>query len=561
MRLNPTDVFGYPRRRWLIAGVATWILMAGCAAAAPKGFSFGTTVVLKDEGLKFKAFNGAKAQILPPPTVHHYTGSDGQQSERYAPRELWYASQYRGRWINPAGQALTLAVIGQSLPKGFSEQHIIRQAYDEALALAPDPISNSAALPAWLSDFSGAAVKGEPRTLPDSIQLKHVLAIEFEGRNPARRGYVFSLKSSIGRVDPERRFFALFEWQDALPPADAIRVIERDFLPSVESLGGPAPTPAAASPRMQNKAVAGKVERSAEFLQSREKAINSIKGMKGWWFVETANYVLVSDLPVSQRQFVRQLQSDLEYLHAAYTQILPPRVAIEAVSVVRIFNKADAYDQYVGPEHSWTSGSWLPDKKELVIKPAAWGDMSKQQEAVAETVYHEAFHQYIFYAFDKIHASAWYNEGQAAFFEGAQIAKKGFEAGEVEHYRQVVDALITKKRVELQNLFVMSYDGFYTKGGEEGRREHYALAWGLIYYLRKGAPLEKNHAYDRLLDDYADSLFQTRNPEEATRKMLATVDMAQFTAAFNDFWKSETRRLAARRNAIFKNVAVDLPQE
>lgn len=535
--------------------------MAGFAAAAPKEFSFGTTVGLKGEGLKFKVFNGAKAQILPPPTVHHYTDGNGQQSERYAPRELWYASQYRGRWINPAGQALTLAVIGQSLPKDFPEQYVVREAYDTALALAPDPASNNEVLQAWLSDFSGAAVKGKPRVLPDSIWLQKVLAIEFEGRDPARMGYLFSLKPNPARVAPARRFFALFEWKDDLPPADAIRAMERDFLPSVESLGGPAPEPVAASTRMQNKTVADKVERSAEFLQSREKAINSIKGLKGWWFVETANYVLVSDLPMSQKQFVRQLQSDLECLHAAYMQILPPRVAIEAVSVVRIFNKAEAYNQYVGPDHSWSAGIWMPDRKELVIKPAAWGDVNERQEMVAGSVYHESFHQYLFYAFDKIHVPAWYNEGHAEFFEGAQITKKRFDVGEREDYRQVIEALIAKKKVDLRNMLVMNYDDFYTQGGEQGRREHYALAWALVYYLRKGAPLEKSHAYDQLLDNYADSLFQTRNPEEAIRKMLESLDMTQFTAAFNDFWKSEPRRLAARRNAIFKNVATSLPQE
>lgn len=539
--------------------MTVWVLMVGFAAAASKEFFFGTTIILKNEGLKLKMLNNAKAQILPPPTVYHYTDGNSQQSERYAPRELWYASQYCGRWINRAGQALTLAVIGQSLPKIFSEQHVVHEAYDTALALAPDPTSNNEALLTWLIDFSGTAVKGQLRALPDSIRLQKVLAVEFEGRNPAQVGYLFSLKPNITHATPGRLFFALFEWNDTLPSADAIRAIEHDFLPSLETLAGPATEPSAVSTRMQNKAMADKVERSAEFLQSRENAINSIKGMKGWWFVETANYVLVSDLPVSEKQFIKQLQSDLEYLHAAYAQIIPPRVAVEAVSVVRIFNKAEAYNQYIGPEHSWSAGFWLPDKKELLIKSAAWGDMNKRQKTMANIVYHEAFHQYLFDAFDKIDVPVWYNEGYAAFFEGTQITKNGFDVGEMEGYRQVVENLIANKKVDLRNLFVMSHDDFYTQGGEQGRREHYALAWGLIYYLRKGAPLEKNHAYDRLLDNYADSLFQTRNPEEATRAMLETVDMTQLTAAFNDFWKSETRRMAARRNKIFKNIAVDLP--
>ena len=547
--------------RWSFIHLMAWLAMAGFAMAAPKELSFGTPVGLKEEGLKFKVPNGAKAQILPPPTVYHATDGNGQSSERYAPRELWYASQYCGRWINPAGQALTLAVVRQSLPKDFAEPYVAREVYDTALAQAPDPVSHTEALPTWLSNFSGAPIKGKPRTLPDSIRLENVLAVEFEGRDPARMGYLFSLKSNILGAAPARRFFALFEWKDDLPATDAMRAIEHNFLPSVEAFGGPLPEPVAASTSMQNKSVAGKVEQSAEFLQSREKAINSIKGLKGWWFVETANYVLVADLPMSQKQFIRQLQSDLEYLHAAYMQILPPRVAIEAVSVVRIFNKAEAYNQYVGPAHSWSEGLWLPNKTELVIKSMDWGDANRRQQAMAGIVYHEAFHQYLFYAFDKINVPVWYNEGHATFFEGAQITKKGFDVGEMEGYRQVIETLIAKKKVDLRSLLVMNDDDFYTHGGEQGRREHYALAWGLIYYLRKGAPLEKNQAYARLLDNYADSLFQTRNPEEAIRTMLESLDMTQFTAAFTDFWKSEPRRMVARRNAIFKNIATSLPQE
>lgn len=553
-RPKPPPVFAGRRAGRLRAGITALMLMAGLAAAAPKEFSFGTTVAMKDEGLQFKVFTAAKAKILPPPTVYHYASSAGQQLELYAPRELWYGAQYRGRWVNPAGQALTLAVIDQSLPKYFPGRYVARKDYDAALATAPDPNSNIDVLLEWCRDFAGLAVKGKPRTLSDSLRLQKVLAIEFEGRNPAPVGYVFSLKPGLARADRERRFFALFEWKDDLPPADAIRMIERDFLPAVEPLGGPAPPKTSLAPtRMQNKAMAGKVERSAEFLQSRERALNSIKGMKGWWFAETPNYVLVSDLPAAQRQFVRQLQSDLEYARKAYTQILPPRVAIEAVSVVRIFDKAEAYEQYVGPEHRWSSGIWMPDKKELVIKPAIWGDINQRQEIIAGTVYHEAFHQYLFYAFDKIRVSPWYNEGQAGFCEGLQITKKGFEVAEVERYRRIIADLSAKKKINLRNLFMLAHADFYTQGGEEGRKEHYALAWGLIYYLRAGAPLEKKCAYRQLLDKYADALFQTRDPEGATRQMLEDVDLAEFSAAFVDFWKSESRRMAARKNLIFKN--------
>ncbi len=83
----------------------------------------------------------------------------------------------------------------------------------------------------------------------------------------------------------------------------------------------------------------------------------------------------------------------------------------------------------------------------------------------------------------------------------------------------------------------MNYADFYAGGGSSsGRSLHYALAWGLAYYLQKGAPQERNTPFKELLVDYAASLAASRDYEEANALTFADVDIAVFQTNFREFW-------------------------
>ena len=79
------------------------------------------------------------------------------------------------------------------------------------------------------------------------------------------------------------------------------------------------------------------------------------------------------------------------------------------------------------------------------------------------------------------------------------------------------------------------------------RRWNYTLAWGLVYYLRKGAPVAKPPKYAHILDTYAEALWESQDPEQATETAFEGVDMDAYREELTRFWKSTSRRGAARR--------------
>jgi hypothetical protein len=103
----------------------------------------------------------------------------------------------------------------------------------------------------------------------------------------------------------------------------------------------------------------------------------------------------------------------------------------------------------------------------------------------------------------------------------------------------------------LPRLLGLSYQDFYDPDDEK-RADNYALAWGLVYYLRKYAPEDPMRGYGTILDRYVDLLWETRDPKAATEQAFEGVDMAEFREDFCEFWDSSNRRGKAKRNRLFE---------
>ncbi len=516
-----------------------------------RGVTFAPAAQIPSEGLVFRVMRGAEPVGLPQPTVYHYRMADGSSLERFYPRDLWYPSVYLGRWEDASGMALVMGVLGP-LPPPFPRDHASRDEYAAAvMESGSHPPETVEELKAWLEMFAGVATRDEPRSFRPGPRLDTILAIDFAHADRRRLGYVFRFTANIHGVDPDQWYVALFE----LPmgsDADAVaRSIEQDFVGSLGTMAKLEDRSARAAVQFQHAALASVPgDRSPAFLESRERAIHSIRGLPGWWFVETPNYVLVSDLRGGRRSFVQQLQEDLEAVRAIYEQMVPPRKAIDAVSLVRVFGDADEYVRYVGDEHRATGGVWMPSKRELIIRPFEWGSELERRARMASIVYHEAFHQYIFYAFDLIRTSPWYNEGHAVFFEGADLRRSELRVDEVPQYVSVMESLAAAGTLPVPRLLMLDYDEFYDRrrGDMAARRANYAMAWGLVYYLRKGAPIEADNRYEEIIGRYEEALWKTRDEVAATRQAFEGVDMRAFSESFTDFWLSERRRHRARRN-------------
>jgi hypothetical protein len=249
---------------------------------------------------------------------------------------------------------------------------------------------------------------------------------------------------------------------------------------------------------------------------------------------------------------IKQIQRDIERLRDVFAKLIPPTREFTDVSVVRAFATPAEYEAYVPAELKWTSGVWMPNKRELVIRPLS-GDTSRdRKEKVLRTVYHEAFHQYLHYAFDRNESSAWYNEGTAVFFQNAELGSSSLVTIlEDRQKASRLKKLANKNQLDVEGMLRMSYREFYD-GNEETRLHNYSLAWGLIYYLRKAAIVERHSNYAGILDSYADAMRKTENAREATTIAFEGILMDSFRKDFTSFWTSSRRRSAAARNKIMR---------
>jgi hypothetical protein len=536
------------------AGLLAAAVLAGVPEARAQGrggrrVAFRTAATVAEVGLQLQVFQGAQAVGLPTPQLHTYRDTAGRIREMQDPRDFWMADQFRGRWEDPQGNRLTLLTPVGRLPNAWPRAHVLREEYTQATA-GMRPPENAEEWTAWAEQIAGAQLTEPPRELQAPPRLAAARLFVFQGDAPVRRGVAFTVRPNAFGVDSDRWFFALIECAGGVDAAMLDRELTKSFLTGIAPAarpGGPprAPTsrhPAATPPAATNATPAAALE------ASRQRAINSIRGMKKWWYLETPHYVIVSDLPGSQAPLVRRIQADLEPLRATFEAFVPPVAPIEAVSVLRIFNEEADYVRYVDAGMAWSGGAWVPGRGELIVRPQSGGSLRDQRAWIVETVYHEAFHQYLHYALRGRTPGVWFNEGHATFFEGAEPGAGGVTFDEVKRYAEVFDTLVREQRLALGGLFAMSYPQFYAGGGsDQQRRENYARAWGLTYFLRKYAPAAPDHPFAGMADRYHQAFVKSGDAAGALAGAMGGHTPEELEQAITEFWKSSAARRTARQ--------------
>lgn len=522
---------------------------------------FSRIVDLPSSNLRLPVLAGTSETPLPAPKVLTYLIQEGAESTKvdcYIPRELWTLDQIAGQWTDEFGSKLTLAVMKCPKLPPFAKEHIPKPAFNIAYAAGTNSVAgrewNEAMLRDWVSEFTAAQL--QPSTPPDHPSNLKDLVFYKDEQRPNLLAFAFRLsRQAAGQTKAfDGWYFLSVDLNRQIPADKARETAMATLLPKITtcgSTGASDPTAIGPSGKFQNEKALHTGRHTPEFIASREQVANSIKNMRDWWYAETDNYIFLSDLKTKNRTMVRQLQTDIECLRDAYEQFMPPRVDINAVSVIRIFDERKDYEAYVPKQFSWSAGMWLGEKRELVIMATDWANRREAQQTTVRTVYHEAFHQYIFYAYDMVEPAVWFNEGMAQFYENAAISEQRLRVEENKSSATKLEAVISGGKFDLGALTGMSYKEFY--GGDEKNREtNYALAWGLTYYLLKGAPLETPAKYSRILQEYTDTLWTTKDAAKATQKAFEKVNMDELQKDFMKFWKSQSKRSAARRNDIFK---------
>ena len=203
----------------------------------------------------------------------------------------------------------------------------------------------------------------------------------------------------------------------------------------------------------------------------------------------------------------------------------PPAKPITAVSIVRVCGTRTEYHAVRRPAAA-PRATGTATTEELVFYDAS--PAKKADDDTLAVLYHEAFHQYIFYSVGEVAPHSWFNEGHGDYYAGAKYESGKFKIGPF-HWRvghgeerdRRGPALASREDgredrrpegVEWGN------DGLHAARVPRARSSQgeyysypgvsYAQGWSLIYFLREVVPKNKkwNAKWGKILDTYFDVL-------------------------------------------------------
>ena len=503
-----------------------------CAvASAHASVSFAPVKNYPNLGFMLPNLARAKSEPLAMPQAHAYLlvgGEELAREDRFLPHELWYNSQCCARWHDPDGNRLIIGRATHRLPS-FTEEHISRRRFgieqdDDANLVDPQ---NRSHVNEWVATFVDAPVY-EPETLKlNGVALDEVLF--YPCAKPALLVYAFHPR----RIGNTKNFdwFCVTLQAPAETNAEALRKqFEELFLGQIAL---PPRTSRDEGVAAEEVSTLRKGEKAPDqpYHPVRVEARKSVENYDDWWFAETEGYIILSDVHTEVgKSVIRDLKDTLPALRQAFLALVPPLTRESDIALLRLFQTRDDYVRYVGADQAWSSGMWMPGRRELVLFQQA------NKDDMLKIIRHEAFHQYLSHATCMLGAAPWLNEGHACLFENAEVTKKGKVTIPEDEERcalllENIEAAVTL----LPGLLNASYAEFYD-GTTAARRLKYAVAWGLAYYFQKGAPLERNTPFKNILPAYAAALVQTHDTGQATLQAFADVDMTIFQQNFREFW-------------------------
>ncbi len=549
--------------RWRFRGFATAVFVALLAAASASSRAAervrpGALVTLPVTGVSVRTLDGMELRPSQAPSSQQfrYKKSTGKTGEilGFDPRALWRRDQSAGRFVGDLGTMrvfeLKYAPLDNIKTIHPAHPHVRKEDYakarQELKSYRPEAIRG------WVEYLTGRQVQSQTSKARGLYASRSYVRCTMKSAEPNEVPvYLVQVRKN------PRQIIAI--WVE-LAPGREYSNVQSSMFKLVEDVR-PASRVAArrnddADRRMQSRRIDAPGPDSQTLNQTRQEIVENIRNLPDWWFVETSNYVIASDLPSRRRRFVRDIQEGLHALRTAYEQLVPPRREIEEVSVVRVFAQRRTFTDYLGENalKEWALGMWMPGRRELVISPFDEADDKRDRESMLRTVFHEGFHQYVHYALDSIPIPIWINEGHAAFFEGADIGFRGKNVGiaEVESRTRVLENILDERDarpVGLARLMTMSTAEFYQP---EGRLERYSLAWGLVYFLRKAADQYPDQPYDKVCDAVFETCAETGGDwRAASRKAISMLDMDQLEEDFQDFWTDRTNRKRAERRELF----------
>jgi len=490
----------------------------------------GLEETISSEGIRIKLFKDAVAKPIPAIENKKIQNNKGEKFDVYEPAELWHHDQYVGSWGSNQDM-ITILKMTLPPPTGINSVFqglVFKEDYEKWKSEAK-PDWNDALVAGWIKQLANGKLKdAKGEAVQKDMPRKNKITRYYSGdasEDSSRQIYTAECSDR-----PNDRYVIIYELGRNADIEKGSKVV----LQSLQSLAFfPPKKTDDKDKQMTTRKTVKKKDYSDEYVQSKEKVIQNIRNLKDWWYLETESFIIVSNL--KNKKTINDLQSNLEKSRSAFMKFYPLKAPLKAVSVCKVFESRDEYLSYIPPEMKWSAGIWMSDKKELAISPMNWGSQSDNRKVMIDIAFHEGFHQYIFYASNENHPAVWFNEGNACFFEGID-----FKSGDKVKIDLTNRADVMKKlggNFNIENFIHLDYKQFYS----EGKETNYPLAWGLMFFLQKGAPVMKEkNKYSDIPAKYYDALIELKDGDKATDKAWEGVDLKKFNSDFSDFWKSDT---------------------
>jgi len=522
-------------KKLILFTVSAFIFISLLGASGGKKkfwFQAGNEESISSEGIKIKVMRNAKAIPITPITTYPLSYSDSKGTKKidaFSPFELWMHEQYIAKW---EGENCTMLLcrINKRPPSGMKlilGKFVLRETYDKWNEKEESNKFGDDDVVPWLEFFLSSKVNTSPETVKSSPSIKILKYKLEENSKEYKEVYVV-----CDPKKPDNRYAVLYQldrYMDIKKSSSAI-------LQSISSISFSS-FKETDNKQLTTKNSRKKKEWTDEYIASRENVISNIKNLKDWWFLETENYIIVSNL--KSKKLIGDIEKNIEQCRKVFQSFYPIKKPLKEVSVLKVFKDRDEYLAYLGRNSDllWSIGFWASHKKELAVSPI---DNLKGQDLnkmVLFVLYHEGFHQYMYYASDKSQISMWFDEGNATFFEGIKFKGKDNFEMEITKRCQEMDRLVQRNRLNIPALLHMDREEFYS---EKGRSDNYTLSWGIMYFLYKGAPILKNkNNYSEIPMKYYDALLATGNPKKATETAWEGVDMSKFKEDFLSFWNND----------------------
>ncbi|MCB9885418.1 MAG: hypothetical protein H6838_07990 [Planctomycetes bacterium] len=249
-------------------------------------------------------------------------------------------------------------------------------------------------------------------------------------------------------------------------------------------------------------------------VELRKKA--RVEMARGWKAYDTPNYLIVHHS--KNDGLIKRIGRDIEAMRSLYMELFPPTKPVDAVSIVRVCRTKEEYAQYGGPPGS--GGYWHPGNEELVFydysytmktldddERKAMGKRKLTDDDSLLVLYHEAFHQYIFYAVGEFAPHDWFNEGYGDYFSGTDIGKSSGKVQGIDPSPWRIH--LAKDMCEYGEGFVPLKEILNAERAVFYNRARigffYAGAWSFIYFLKQCPEVQSHPKWAALLQTYFDT--------------------------------------------------------